>query len=244
MKNVVITGCNRGLGLTMLKTFAKSNYNIVACVRKKNDEFIDICDKIEKEDGIKIYPIYFDLSKNELILKGMEGISSLDIEIDVLINNAGIIKINSLMYTEYEDVENTFRINYFAPVLITKMITDLMIRQNKGVIINISSIGGLGHQPGGVCYDASKAALNQFTVSLAQELATFHIRANAVAPGPMQTGMFENLNEEVKRKLLQSIAVKRPATLEEIANVVLFLASDESSYITGQVIRVDGGSKI
>lgn len=242
MKNAVITGCNRGLGLTLLKMFASNGYNIFACIRKKNNEFTDICYKTEAETHVKIYPIYFDLEEKEEIIRGMEQIMAYDMKIDVLINNAAMGIIKPQLFTEYEEVEKTFRINYFAPFLITKCISDLMIRENQGCILNISSIGSLSKQPGGVCYDASKAALNQFTISIAQELAPFNVRVNAIAPGPMQTEMFSNMKEEVKKKLLQSIALKRLVTPEEVAKMVLFLTSEDALYITGQIIRVDGGS--
>ncbi len=244
MANVVITGCNRGLGLTLLKEFAKSKYNVIACTRIKNDDFVRVCDQIEEEENIKIYPIYFELNNKNQILKGMDDISKLNIEIDVLINNAGINIIKPLMFTEYEEIETSFRINYFAPVLIAKMISDLMIRQNKGVIINVSSMGSLGHQAGGSCYDASKAALNQFTISVAQELAPFNIRVNAVACGPMNTEMFNTMKEDIRKKLTKIIALKRASETEEIANVIFFLVSEKASFITGQIVRVDGGAII
>ena len=242
MSNVVITGCNRGLGLALLKEFANRKYNIIACTRVENESFIEICNQIEREEGVKIFPIYFELSDKEQILKGVEQIAALNIDIDVLINNAAVLVIKPQMFTEYEHVENSFKINYFAPFLITKMMSELMIRQNNGSVINISSIGSLGHQPGGASYDASKAALNQFTVSVAQELAPFNVRANAVACGIMQTEMFTNMREDVQKKLTKSVALKRSATLDEITKVVMFLASDDSSYITGQILRVDGGA--
>lgn len=244
MSTVVITGCNRGLGLTLLKAFAKKKYTIFACLRKVDSSFLDICHQIEQTEGVTIYPIYFEMSDKEEIIKGMEEIASYNISIDVLINNAAINTIKPQFLTEYEDVEETFKVNYFAPFLITKHLSNLMIRQDKACIVNVTSTGSLGRQPGGACYDASKAALNQFTVSIAQELAPFNIRVNAVAPGPMKTDMFINMKEGVQKKLEQSMALKRAADPEEIANVILFLASDEASFVTGQIIRVDGGSII
>lgn len=242
MKNVVITGCSRGLGLALLKTFAKNKYNIFACIRNKSEAFADVFNKIAIEENVKIFPVYMELSNKGQIIKGMEEIIAHGIEIDVLINNAAISIIKPHLLTDYEEVEETFSVNYFAPFLITRHISNLMIYQNKGSIINISSIGSLGRRPGGVCYDASKAALNQFTVSIAQELASFNVRVNALAPGPMQTEMYLNMKDDVKKKLLNSIALKRLANVEEVARIALFLASDEASYITGQIIRVDGGS--
>jgi len=244
MRNVVITGCNRGLGLVLLEIFAKNKYNIFACLRKENSEFLDICRRIAQAEGVSIHPIYFEMTDKEQIIKGMDEIAAYDVDIDVLINNAAFNIIKPQFLTEYEEVEHAFKVNYFAPFLITKHLSGLMMRQNKGCIVNITSAGSLGRQPGGVCYDASKAALNQYTVSIAQELAPFNIRVNAVAPGPIKTDMFLNMKEGVQKKLEQSTAFKRSATPEEIAKVILFLVSDESSYITGQIIRVDGGSII
>ena len=244
MSRVVITGCNRGLGLALLRKFAKKKYDIIACTRSKNDEFLNLCNLLEEEEGIKIHNCYFDSIDKASILKGMEEISSLEVEIDVLINNAGICVIKPLLFTKYEDIEETFRINYFAPFLVTRMISELMIRQSKGSIINISSVGSLGHRPGGASYDASKAALNQFTITVAQELASFNVRVNAIAPGPIHTEMFDNMAVDVKNKIIKTTALKRPATMDEIANVCIFLASDEASYVTGQIVRVDGGSVI
>lgn len=244
MSNVVITGCNRGLGLVLLETFAKNRYNIFACLRKENSEFLDICHRIEQVNGVNIHPVYFEMTDKEQIIKGMDEIASYDVGIDVLINNAAINIIKPQFLTEYEEVEHAFKVNYFAPFLITKHLSGLMMRQNKGCIINVTSVGSLGRQPGGACYDASKAALNQYTLSIAQELAPFNIRVNAVAPGPIKTDMFLNMKEAPQKKLEQSTALKRAAAPEEIAKVIMFLVSDDASYVTGQILRVDGGSII
>jgi 3-oxoacyl-[acyl-carrier protein] reductase len=244
MRNVVITGCNRGLGLVLLETFAKNRYNIFACLRKENSEFLDICHRITQAEDVTIHPIYFEMTDKEQIIKGIDEIAAYDVEIDVLINNAAINIIKPQFLTEYEEVEHAFKVNYFAPFLITKHLSGLMMRQNKGCIINVTSVGSLGRQPGGACYDASKAALNQYTLSIAQELAPFNIRVNAVAPGPIKTDMFLNMKEGAQKKLEQSTALKRTASPEEIAKVIMFLASDDASYVTGQIIRVDGGSII
>lgn len=243
MKTAVITGCNRGLGLTLLNKFAENGYNIIACCRKPANDFSDYCKGVEDRFHITVTQVHFDLEDTEQIEKGMETIESLDTSIDVLINNAGVNDcVKPLMYLQTEDLEKTFRINYFAPVLIAKSVAGIMLRQGFGCIINISSIMAEGHQPCGSCYDASKAALNQFTKSVAQELAPFSIRVNAIACGVMEGGMSAQLGDKALSKLIKASALKRPARLDEIAEVALFLASDKSSYISGAILPADGAS--
>lgn len=243
MKTVVITGSNRGLGLTLLKRFAEEGYNIIAHARKEINEWKNLCCELEKENNIKITHVYFDLTNKEEIEKGIQVIQDMDVSIDVLVNNAGVnASTKPLMYITYDDLESTFMVNYFSLTMITKEIAAIMMRQSGGSIINISSCMGGGHQPGGTCYDASKAAVNQFTRTAAQELAPFDIRVNAVACGVMSAGMSSNLSEKSFKNLVKSSALKRPAETDEIANAVLFLASDKSSYITGTILNVEGGA--
>lgn len=245
MKTAFITGCNRGLGLTLLHLFAEDGYDIIAHSRKYNETFDAQCRDLESTYKITIKNVFFDLSNKKEVLTGLQQISDLNIEIDVLINNAGVNNIvKPLMYLEYEDIEDTFMVNYFTPVIIMKGIASIMVRQSKGCIINISSMMAGSHQPCGSCYDASKAALNQCTKSVAQELAPFNIRVNGIACGVMNSGMSANLNEKAHAKLIKAVAYKRPAETEEIAKVALFLASDAASYITGEIINVNGGAII
>lgn len=244
MKTALITGCNRGLGWAILQKYASEGFNIIACLRKENTDFSTACKEIESKNNISITPVYFELSDPEALQKGMEEIEALDMEIDVLVNNAGINVMKPLLYTEYEDIEQSFKVNYFAPVMITKTVASIMMRQGHGSIINVTSMGSLGHQPGGCIYDASKAALNQLTITAAQELAPLGIRVNAVACGPINTEMFSTMPEKVQKKLTKATAMNRPAETQEITNFIYALSSDQSSYVTGQIIRVDGGAII
>lgn len=222
MKNIVITGCNRGLGLALIKHFAGLKYNVVACVRIVTDDFLQLCKSIEQQENVKVYPIAFELSDQASIESGIKQIIDLGIDIDILVNSAGISVIKPILFTEYEDVLDSFKVNYFAPFLIIKLLAEEMVRKSKGSIINITSIGSLGHQPGGSCYDASKAALNQLTVSLAQEFAPFNVRVNAIACGPIETEMFLSMQDSVKKKLTKGTALKRAATTNEITQVISF----------------------
>ena len=146
----------------------------------------------------------------------------------------------TVLMSTVDDIERCFQVNYFAAVQITQRVAKLMLRKG-GTIINISSVSSLTKQSAGTGYSASKAALNIFTTSLAQELAPFNIRVNAVAPGGMNTDMFTETNKKNKEVLIANTALKRIGNVSEIAEVVYFLATEKSSYINGQVIRVDGG---
>lgn len=244
MKTVVITGCNGGLGQALLEKFASQGFNVIACSYPKDDAFVEKCKFLEDKYDISISHNVFDSTDEASLIKGCQYVENYEGNIDLLINNAGANIIKLLLNTEYDDLLKTFKINYFAAVMMSKAVANKMIRQDGGVIINISSIGSLGQQTGGTCYDASKAAMNQFTKSLAQELAPFNVRVNAIAPAPMRTSMFANMPEKAQKNLVKNVAFKRPVDPEEIANTASFLASDEASFITGQIIRVDGGALI
>lgn len=244
MKTALITGCNGGLGQRLMTRFAEKGYNIIACSICEDEAFLKKCRELEDTKGITISHVVYDSTDNVSLKQALQYIEDFDGEINALVNGAGINIMKPLLYTDLEDLQKTFTINYFSAVLFAKKVAEKMVRQGNGVIVNVSSIGSMGHQPGGACYDASKAALNQFTISIAQELAPFGIRVNAVAPSPMNTPMFAQMPEKTQKNLVKSVALKRPAEPDEVVSLISFLVSDEASYITGQIIRVDGGSVI
>lgn len=240
-KTVIITGAGGGIGLAVMKNFAAQGADIIACEYKETENFTEKWDAISEEFGCKVYPIYFDLSDEEAIKTGLKEISALKIPIDVLVNCAGIAKFGPVIMTSQTMLKQIFQVNYFAQVQITQFIAKLMMRAKKGSIINLASIAGMEATPGNCAYGASKASVVSFTRVAAQELYPLGIRVNAVAPGFISTPMQQNVDKATAEKEMQRQAIKRYGEPEEVAQVISFLASDEASYVTGQIIRLDGG---
>ena len=200
MKTAVITGCNRGLGKNLMDRFASEGYNIIAIIRKEDEVFVEEKDRLSKAYGISIIPIQANLEDLDSIKAALNSISQMECPIDVLINNAAINISKPAFYMAYQDIQKSFKINYFAPFLLSRDIGAIMIRQGYGSIINITSVAGLGSEPGGAAYDTSKAALNSFTRSFAQEVAFFNVRVNAVACSVLETDMFNSMKQDVQRR--------------------------------------------
>lgn len=242
-KNVVITGSNRGIGMSILEKYAENACNIWACTRKKNLEFEFKIKELEERYNVWIKPIYFDLNNSDEIEKAMKSILEEKLPIDVLINNAGINSYSLFQMTNIVDARNLFEVDFFAPYLIMQFVLKKMIRQKSGSIINVASIAALDAHSGDSVYGAAKAALLTMSKSIACEVGKYNIRVNVVAPGPTDSDMIKINREKIGESLVQNSIMGRLGKKEEIANVIYFLSSDESSFINGQVIRVDGGIK-
>jgi len=241
-KNTVITGCNRGIGKEIVRVFAENGANIWACVRKESGTFSKYINNLEQKHSVSINPVYFDLSDEEQIKTGVKTIKETKEPVDILVNNAGAIFTALFQMTSMQKLKEMFEINYFSQMLLTQYISRIMMRQKSGSIINISSSAALEGNEGRTGYASAKAAMITSTKVLAKELAPYNIRVNAVAPGLTQTEMMESSTpEDAVKETLNRICMKRVGQPEEIANSVLFLASDLSSYMTNQVLRVDGG---
>lgn len=241
-KVAVITGCSKGIGETIMNTFAKNRADIFACVRNKNDEFINKIDMLMQKYNVNIIPIFFDLSDTKQVELGMKTIMSHKKSIDILVNNAGTVSENKLFQmTSIEEMKNVFEINFFSQMSIIQYISRNMIRKKSGSIINIASIAGIDGDPAQLEYVSSKAAIIGATKKLAIELGKSGVRVNAVSPGIIDTDMAKNIKEGLLQETINKTIMKRMGTSQEVANSVLFFASDLSSYITGQVLRVDGG---
>ena len=239
-KVAIITGSTRGIGKQIALTLAKEGYNIALNYRTENEELKTTKNEIEKLN-VKCLAVKADVSNYDDCETLVKTVIEQFGQIDVLVNNAGITKDMLLMRMKKEDFEQVIDVNLVGTFNMTKNVVNYMLKARSGRIINISSVVGVSGNAGQSNYAASKAGIIGFTKSLAKELASRNILVNAVAPGFIQTSMTDILKDEVKNEIAKSIPLKRFGTSQDVANVVKFLASDESSYITGQVINVDGG---
>lgn len=241
-KNAVITGTNRGIGLAVLQRFAQEGCNIWACCRKENPEWIDKINALAIENRVWIEPIYFEMTDSESMKAAVMQIRKKKEKIDILVNNAGIEQQGSLFQmTPMDTIKRVFDVNLFAQIAFSQYITKLMTRNRNGAVVNLASVAGQNMTAGYIAYSASKAAMISVTKTMAAELMEYGIRVNAVSPGIAQTDMAMGLTQDARSNTVNASLMKRIAAPEEIANVILFLASDMSSYITGQVYRADGG---
>lgn len=240
-KNAVITGCLKGIGRATMELFAQHRANIWACSQIKTDEFENRVSELAEAFDVSITPVYFDLSDHEQIKAGVRMILAEKRPVDVLVNIAGITYSALFHMTTIEKMKEVFEIDFFSQMLITQQLTRLMVRQKAGSVINIVSVAGLDGNPGQLAYSAAKAALIGATKTLAGELGGYGIRVNAVAPGVIQTDMTAAIPKAKIDGLLNGSKLHRSGLPEEVAQTLVFLASDLSEYITGQVIRVDGG---
>ena len=239
-KCALITGATRGIGKQIAITLAKQGYNIALNYRKENEELENTKKEIEKI-GVQILAVKGDVANFEDCENFVKQVIESFGQIDVLVNNAGITKDMLLMRMKKEDFEQVIDTNLVGTFNVTKNVVPYMMKARSGRIINISSVVGISGNAGQTNYSASKAGIIGFTKSLAKEIASRNILVNAVAPGFIETNMTDVLKDDVKQEIAKNIPLKRMGTAQDVANVVKFLASDDSSYITGQVINVDGG---
>ena len=239
-KTVLVTGASRGIGKEVAMLYAENGYDVIInYVSDKTD--VEGIKKEFEAKNVKCLLVKADVSKEEevanLVNKAIEEFG----KIDVLVNNAGITKDNLLMRMSEEEFDKVIEINLKGTFLVTKAVTKYMMKKRQGSIINLASVVGVVGNAGQSNYSASKAGIIGFTKSVAKELASRNIRANAVAPGFIETDMTSVLKDEIKENIYNQIPLKRMGNAREVAELIYFLGSEKSSYITGQVINVDGG---
>ena len=231
-KVAIVTGCSRGIGRAIMETFA-ANGAIVYAV-----DLVAGC--MDDAASDKVIPCYFDITDTKAVIELVKKVKKERGKIDILVNNAGIMQDALIPMVTDDQIHKTFEVNVFAMMHFIQYVSKVMKRQHSGAIINAASIMGISGNYAQMVYAASKGAVIALTKSAAKELAQDGIRVNAVAPGTINTKLLENTPEETLNQIKSRIYMGELGTPEEVANAYLFLASDLSSYISGQVLGVDG----
>lgn len=240
MKVAIVTGSSRGIGKACAIRLAKDGFTVVINYSHSENEAKNVLKEIESFGGNGM--IYrADVSNLDEVKAMMRDVSKTYGQIDVLVNNAGIVRDEYLLMLNPETLDKCFDLNVKGYFYCAQQAVLKMFRKKSGVVINMSSVSGILALAGQSVYSATKGAVNSLTQTMAKELAPYGIRVNAVAPGFIETEMLNALSDEKKQEYLNAIPMHRLGTVEDVANVVSMLASDAASYITGQIITVDGG---
>ncbi|MCD4745681.1 MAG: 3-oxoacyl-[acyl-carrier-protein] reductase [Bacteroidales bacterium] len=239
-KTALITGASRGIGRSIALKYAREGANVAFSDIKYDEQAASLENQI-KEFGVKVKGYASDAGSFEESEKLINNVLNDFGKIDILVNNAGITRDNLLLRLSEQDWDLVIKVNLKSVFNLTKAVQRIMLKQRSGSIINMSSVVGIEGNAGQSNYSASKAGLIGFTKSIAQELGSRNIRCNAIAPGFIETEMTAKLPEDVREVWINDIPLKRAGKTDDVANIALFLASDLSDYVTGQVISVCGG---
>lgn len=239
-KTAIITGASGGIGLATVEVFAEQGADIWACAHTQSDGFEDKIAEIAKKNSVAITPVYFDVT-DEAVKNVIKTIGKNSKSIDILVNNAGISTERLFNMTSFEMMQKTLEINFLSQVCLAQLVSRYMMKAKMGSIVNVASVSGIESTQGSIAYGSSKAAIIFSTKTMALELGSYGIRVNSVSPGFIATDMWKERSNEVEDKVLSETPLGRQGMPREVANAILFLASDMSSYITGQNIVIDGG---
>lgn len=238
-KNVMVTGATRGIGYAIAEEFAKAGANLAVC--GTNEEAVRKAVEDLSKTGVKVYGQKVNVASaqdcEDFVANAVKELGSLD----VLVNNAGITKDNLTVRMSEEDFDAVINVNLKGTFLMSKAALKVMFKKRAGNVVNISSVVGEMGNAGQANYVASKAGIIGMTKAMAKEFGSRNVRVNAVAPGFVRTAMTDALPEDVKAKALENVPLKRFAETQDIAKAVMFLASEDASYITGHILSVNGG---
>lgn len=236
-KKVVVTGANRGIGLAITRQFLEGGATVIGFVRTK-ESFPKELLEIWKE---KLILVECDISREESIAEASKALRTITRKVDILVNNAGVLVLGKFAMMSLNDIRRTYEVNVFGTMAVTQRLLRFMIKDG-GAIINISSMMDSVHEQGTGIYASTKAAISSWTKSLAKELGVYRIRVNAVCPGNTETNMLmKNTSQQAVDGMTEKQVIQRFAKPEEIADAVVFLASDKAGFMTGSLLRVDGG---
>ena len=242
-KNAFITATNRGLGREILESFSENGANIWAHARTASETHIELTRELARKYGVRIYPVYFDLNDSMSMRTALHNYPESFKSLDIIVNNAGVAHGGLFQMTSVRTIREVFDTNFFAQIELTQLLIRRLIKQKSGTVINIASIAGIDLSEGNIAYGVSKAALIAATKTIAAELGSSGVRVNAIAPGLTDTEMSEMMESRAASQMIERSAMKRKATKKEIVDAIIFLASDASRFINGQVLRIDGGSR-
>ena len=240
-KTAVITGCNRGIGFSIMETFCKNGATVIACVRKINKDFEKNVENLIKKHGKKIHIVIFDLENEEELNNSLSTIKNLEQNIDILVNNAGINQISLFQMITIKSFRKVFETDFFSIVNFTQKMLKIIKKNNFSKIINIASNAADLSDAGRSAYAPSKAALISLTKVLSKELGVNKINVNAVSPGLVNTDMMKDTPKKAIEEAISRTPLKKVAEPIDVAKTVLYLASEDSNHITGEIINVTGG---
>ncbi|WP_274950340.1 SDR family NAD(P)-dependent oxidoreductase [Bacteroides cutis] len=241
-KNAIITGARSGIGFATLQLFAQKRVNCWAIVHRDDTEFEEQIQLLQEQNNIWIKRVYIDLSESESIKTGIKEIIKEKRSIDILVNAAGIVSPDRLFsMTNMLDIRKVMDVNFFSILETIQLVSRVMLRQRSGSIINVASVAADCEDTSQLEYAASKAALVCATKKLAREMGAVGIRVNAVSPGLTDTKMAQEIEDKTMSKINSGLTLRRLGRPEEIAKTIAFLASDDSSFINGENVKVDGG---
>ena len=243
-RTAIVTGSNRGIGAATVKLFAENGATVYACARTRSDDFENVLSKLSTEHSVEIHPVYFDVTDKDAVKGAVKDICKEAVSVDILVNNAGVSLEKPFGMTSVDVMRQTMETNFISQVHLAQLLSRYMMKHRCGSIVNVASVAGMDAEQGGIAYGSSKAAVIFSTKTMALELGQYGIRVNSVATGFINTDMWKARRQDVMDKIMNETPLGRQGTPEEVAKTILFLASDMSSFITGQNIVVDGGRKM